>query len=46
MTVLKIETDIMVAIAASAMARAVIVFVETFKTDIIVFIGSVIMYLM
>ena len=45
-TVLKIETDIIVAIAASAMVRAVIVFVETFKTDIIVFIGSVIMYLM
>ena len=49
MTALKIETDIIVGIAASALARAVIlviVFVETFKIDIIVFIGSVILYLM
>jgi len=49
MAALKIETDIITGIVARSIGRAVILvrmFVKTFKTDIIVFIGSVIMYLM
>ena len=46
---MKVETDIITSIEASLITRAVIlviVFVDTciFKTDVIVFIGSVIMH--
>jgi hypothetical protein len=43
--VMKVETDIIANIAASPIGRAVIMFVETSKTDVIVFIGKVIMCL-
>jgi hypothetical protein len=48
MTVLKVETDILNNIAASPIGQIVILgmFVKTFKTDVIVFIGNVIIYLM
>lgn len=45
-SVLKIETDIVISIAASPIERAVIqviLFVETFKIDVVGFIGNVIM---
>ena len=47
MTVLKVETDILNNIAASPIGQIVILgmFVKTFKTDVIVFIGNVIIYL-
>ena len=43
MAVLKVETDIITSITASLMGRVtklVTMYVETFKTDIIVFIGN------
>ena len=46
-SVLKIETDIVISIAASPIERAVIqviLFVDTFKIDVVGFIGNVIMY--
>jgi hypothetical protein len=43
---MKVETDIIANIAASPIGRAVIMFVETSKTDVIVFIGKVIMCLL
>jgi hypothetical protein len=47
MTVLKVETDILNNIASSPIGQVVILgmFVKTFKTDVIVFIGNVIIYL-
>ena len=45
-SVLKIETDIVISIATSPIERAVIqviLFVETFKIDVVGFIGNVIM---
>jgi hypothetical protein len=45
-SVLKIETDIVISIAASPIERAVIqviLFVDTFKIDVVGFIGNVIM---
>jgi hypothetical protein len=39
--VLKVETDIIPSIAASPTGQAVIMYVEIFKTAVIVFIGDV-----
>ena len=39
--VLKVETDIIASIAASLTGRAVMMYVEIFKTDVIVFIGDI-----
>jgi hypothetical protein len=40
-----VETDIVTSIAASPIGRDVIMYVETFKTDVIAFIVNVIMRL-
>jgi len=48
MTVMKVETDIIISIVASLIGRAVIaviLYVETFKTDDIIFISTVIICL-
>jgi len=48
MSVMKVKTDIFVSIAASLIWQAVmlfIIYVKTFKTDVIVYIGNVIMCL-
>jgi hypothetical protein len=42
---MKVETDIIANTAVSPIGRDVIMFVETSKTDVIVFIGKVIMCL-
>ena len=45
--VFKVETDIISSIPTSLLGRAVIIYVHTFKTGVIVFIGkaNIIMYL-
>jgi hypothetical protein len=42
---MKVETDSIVGIVASPIGQAVIMYVDTFKTDVIVFIGNIIVCL-
>ena len=43
--VIKVKTDSIVGIVASPIGQAVIMYVDTFKTDVIVFIGNIIVCL-
>ena len=42
-SVLKVERDIITSVAVNPIGRVVIVYMETFKADVSVFIGNVIM---
>jgi hypothetical protein len=42
-SVLKVERDIITSVAVNPIGRVVIVYIETFKADVSVFIGNVIM---
>jgi hypothetical protein len=46
MAVLKVETDIITSFTESLIGWAMMMYIETFKTDVIVFIGNIIMCLM
>ena len=43
MSILKVDTEIITSIASSLVGRAVIMYIETFKSYVIVFIGNAIM---
>jgi hypothetical protein len=44
--ILKVETDIIANTSVSPIGRSVIMFVDAFRTDVVVFIGDVIMCFM